>query len=252
MHCTKTEDLSLSFSSEDSGLPKRTRTIAATVSEEPDSDLPSLDWAEIEARIGVTVALPLREQISDITHLGRLLVAAQAAELPAPEVKKSVQLILRSLPNPEEIERIVDRINSKAGGKTDAEARADHLLQHAVDLIDDAIGRSGELFSLIARGHHDVVKLACSQVIQRLQESRKQEIGFAWRQWVLEVAHQTSAVIPAHARKDHRLFRGTSPFVYLISELQKVFPKDHRRSEHSLEALSQEVSRTLRLRSSHS
>lgn len=226
-------------------MPKRTRTIAGTVSEELDSDFPPLDWAEIEARIGVPVALRLREQISDTTRLGRLLVAAQAAELPAPEVKKSVQLILRSLSNPAEIERIVDRINSKEDRKTDAEVRADKLLQHAVDLIDEAIGRPGELFSLVARGHHGVVKLACEQVIQDLKVCHAKERGLAWRSWVLALADQVKFSIPIRVRKDFWQDSKSTSFVYLVSELQKAFPRDHCRSLQSMEALSQEIYRTV-------
>lgn len=226
-------------------MPKRTRTIVATVSEEPDSDFPSLNWAVIEARIGVSVPLSLRGQISDTTRLGRLLIAAQAAELPAPEVKKSVQLILRSLSNPAKIERIVDRINSKADGKTDAEVRADQVLQHAVDLIDEALGRPGELFSLIARGHHDVVKLAVEQVIRDLKVCDAKERGLAWRGWVLALAEQVKSSIEIRVRKDFWQDSKSTSFVYLVSELQKTFPKNHCRSLQSMEALSQEIYRTL-------
>jgi len=229
-------------------MPKRTRVIAITLGEGGDPDInfikKAIDWPTIESYLGRRIHGRTRASLLMTVYFGQLLMERRHSELPAPEVAKRVHFIMRRLSEPRQMEKIIDCINMEADGQSEKAVRASRLLQHAVYLIDQKLGGSGELFSAIAKKNFDRARSTCEKVLKDLESGRRPAIGSAWRQWILEVARRAKKLVPAHARNDET---SASPFVYLISELQKALPQAHRRSVQSPGALSKEISRTLRL-----
>jgi hypothetical protein len=187
------------------------------------------DWSRIENVLGFGVPLEIRSSVH----------AAMKELLAGESLANSAEPLEFSLDRIRQIKKCaigMHRALLPTGTLADLYAR--HLVKEAFRNRgkddNDALRRIGQQAVALAR--------SCDIALRRAERYRNagSDRNEAWNYWIRRLTKTfKEAKLPIAARKDSS--KRPSPFVVLISELQKFFPEPSRRSTQSLNALAQAI-----------
>jgi hypothetical protein len=195
------------------------------------------DWKCIEKAYGQRLCSDFRQGIIEVTRLWAVWVAASTN---TPQIDKVRSRIQR-------IQKRGRALNEAFRGEPRNEACSygDECIESSFhpDCIPKSINRVCVLIELIKS-----LDVACTDAVERLDKTEKTipTDRSRWDWWVVMLGrHLGDNGLPIRVRKDSDKQKSDvpSPFVALIRELQKLLPKEYRRSGHSNNALAQAIVR---------
>jgi hypothetical protein len=208
---------------------------------DPLIDLDNAAWQRIETSCGWSLGPSVRSDVARATEEFLLFESLERTAQPLAAVKVTLEAYDKAAG------RFFHALFTDPSGSSDANLYAHHLIEKNFkeSRLASETASFDALLNLL-RAFHIACNVSLKQLNDHLVSGFKS--GSAWRVWVsrlTEIMDKTQ--LPSSLRKDvgsKSKSDSQSPFVRLVSELQKCLPKESQRHTHSEAALADAISET--------